>query len=110
MHVSCTQALALAMGLVIATPVDAAAIGRPGEPNSAGSTDFNEPTSHGFHSVNKRSPIINPLFPIKLPLGFLAAIKSDKIFFPPSLIEKIPGAVKLYKLFWFKKGFFSTGK
>ena len=101
MHVSCTQALALAMGLMIATPVDAAAIGRPGEPNSAGSTDFNEPTSHGLHSVNKRSPIINPL-------AFLAALISDKTV--GKKIKKIPGAPKLYNLFWFKKALISIGK
>ena len=88
------------MGLVIATPVDAAAIGRPGEHNSAGSTDF--------HSINKRLPF-NPLFPVKLPLTFLAAKVSD-LSGASNIIGKIPGAGKLYKLFWFKKGFFSTGK
>ena len=101
MHISCTQALALAMGLVIATPVDAAAIGRPGEPNSAGSTDF--------HSINKRSPIINPLFPVKIPLTLLAAKVSD-LSGASNIIGNIPGIGKLYKLFWFKKGFFSAGK
>ena len=109
MHISCTQALALAMGLVIATPVDAAAIGRPGEHNSAGSTDFNVHSSHGIHSVNKRSPIINPLFPVKIPLTLLAAKVSD-LSGASNIIGNIPGIGKLYKLFWFKKGFFSAGK
>ena len=111
MRVSFTKALTLAMAMVFLiaaiTIVDAAAIGSSGEPNSAGSTNLNEkePSSH---SVKKRSPIINPLFPVKVPATFLAAklhgLAGGRIK------GKIPGVGQLLKLFWFKKGFFSQGK
>ena len=52
------QAVVLAMGLVIATNVDAGTIGRFGEPNSAGDTDISQNES-GSQNVNKRSPF-NP--------------------------------------------------
>ena len=95
------------MGFMNVIIVDAAAIGRPGEPSSAGGSDVNgkEPSSH---SINKRSPIINPLFPVKVPATFLAAklhgLAGGRIK------GKIPGVGQLLKLFWFKKGFFSQGK
>ena len=114
MHVSFTKALTLAMAMVFLiaafTIVDAAAIGSPGEPNSAGSTatDFNEkePSSH---SVKKRSPIINPLFPVKYPLTKLAAKTAD-LTGVSKLMSLIPGINKMYLGFWGKKGFLSAGK
>ena len=110
MHVSFTKAFDLAIPMVFLiatiTIVDAAAIGSPGEPKNAGSTDLNEkePSSH---SVNKRSPF-NPLFPVKVPATYLVAelygLAGGKI------IGKIPGIGLLQELLWGKKVLASKGK
>ena len=92
------------MGFVIATIVDAAAIRPLREVNS----DINENESSS-HMVNKRSPVINPLFPIKYPVTLLAAILSD-VSGVSKILGKVPGIDKLYKTFWVKKSVLSIGK
>ena len=105
-----TKAFALAMGFMIATNVSGGAIRHTGDPETARDADIHEkePISHGTRSLNKRSPIINPLFPIKYPATLLLAelygLAGGK------LLGKIPGFGLFQELFWKKKVLIAKGK
>ena len=88
------------MGYMIFTTVDTAAIENHGELNIS--------VEGGIHSINKRSPIFNPLFPVKYPLTLVASkIYSNKIGW---LLNKVPGINVIQSLFWGKKGLLALGK
>ena len=85
---------------MIVTTVDTAAIGNHGELNIS--------VEGSIHSIDKRSPIINPLFPIKYPLTLVASkIYSNTIGWK---LNKVPGINVIQSLFWGKKGLLALGK
>ena len=99
-HVS----LVLIMGFVIVTrTVEGSAISRSRYPISAWEVDNDE-----ILSIKKRSPVLNPLFPVKVPLTYLASelygLAGGK------LLGLIPGKGLLQELFWGKKVLASLGK
>ena len=106
-HVS----LALVMGFIIVTrTVDGSTISRSRYHKSAGNADNDEkkPGSHEILSIKKRSPVLNPLFPVKVPLTYLASelygLAGGKI------LGLIPGKGLKQELFWAKKVLASLGK
>ena len=94
------QIFLFAMGYMIFTTVDTAAIENHGELNIS--------VEGATHTIDKRSPIINPLFPVKYPLTLVASkIYSNKIGW---LLNKVPGINVIQSLFWGKKGLLALGK
>ena len=70
--------------------------------------DINISSEGATHGIDKRSPIINPLFPVKYPLTLVASkIYSNKIGW---LLNKVPGINVIQSLFWGKKGLLALGK
>ena len=99
-HVS----LALVVGFIIVIrTVEGSDISRSRFPISAGDAGKNE-----ILSIKKRSPVLNPLFPVKVPLTYLASelygLAGGKI------LGLIPGKGLKQELFWAKKVLASLGK
>ena len=106
-HVS----LALFMGFIIVTrTVDAGVTNRSRHHKSEGleGNDEKIPGSREILSIKKRSPVLNPLFPVKVPLTYLASelygLAGGK------LLGLIPGKGLKQELFWAKKVLASLGK
>ena len=103
--------LALVMGFIIVTrTVEGSDISRSRYAISAGDADNEEMKlgSHEILSIEKRSPVLNPLFPVKVPLTYLASelygLAGGK------LLGLIPGKGLKQELFWAKKVLASLGK
>ena len=101
----CHVSLALVIGFIIVTRTV------EGRYSISAGDAGNEEKKLGLNailSIKKRSPVLNPLFPVKVPLTYLASelygLAGGKI------LGLIPGKGLKQELFWAKKVLASLGK